>query len=272
MSLVENARALKVDPEVVNQKVLALFRGKQGTKELREMMRLATEELMSVRPSYSKSVVMTSPQVYHRNTLFKPQDRRKRGTAASIMTQQLSSSSQGAREQVLNMAPSFAPKSPVSAGGHAENAVLRPSINFGLNSVGASTNRCSKWELPVFGGVISSRGGGDNADSKSSMKKMVETIEKCDVSNELNVTSPASDQLCVTGAVRDKARAAAPIIDYSQNILSVTSHRAREKTIRKGSFEVSAEGNVRRQKVASPRLDANSTVKKTSSQPSTIQT
>mmetsp|Transcript_3053 Transcript_3053/g.4125 ORF Transcript_3053/g.4125 Transcript_3053/m.4125 type:complete len:113 (+) Transcript_3053:133-471(+) len=110
------------------------------------------------------------------------------------MTQQLSSSSQGGIKDVhvLNIAPSFAPNSPTSTVNNAENVAMRPSITFGLNSNGASTNRASKWELPVFGGVISSRVG-DLVDSKSTIKKMVQASERDKRSYDLK-RSPASDQ------------------------------------------------------------------------------
>ena len=148
------------------------------------------------------------------------QDKRKRGTAASIMTQQLSSSSQvGGPDQILSVAPSFAPNSPVSTMGNERNAVMRPSINFGLNSVGASTNRRSNWELPVFGGVISSRVG-DLLDSKSTIKRMIETgpSDKVHKSSHENIKSPSSDQAYFFVS-KQEGKTTAAIIDYSQNVL-----------------------------------------------------
>ena len=77
--------------------------------------------------------------------------------------------------------------------------------------MGGSTNRYSKLDLPFFGGVVSSRIG-EVLESGHNMKPLKEhRNEKVGSSFENNMVSP-------TGA-GSLGKFAAPVIDYSQNIM-----------------------------------------------------
>ena len=213
--MINEARVLKLDTEEINKQLLELFKNKQDTKNLDKMMKQATKELGTLGPAGTNKL-RHGLEIPFKISQPGLQDKKKRAGAGSIMTQQLSSSSQGGKDRhVLSIAPSFAPNSPTSTVGNPEvNAVMRPSITFGLNSHGASTNRASKWELPVFGGIISSRLG-DLVDSKSTIKKMVE-IEEGHSSSHGGMKSPNSDHTNYLAVGYDPTgKPAAQIIDYN---------------------------------------------------------
>jgi len=97
------------------------------------------------------------------------------------MTKKLSSSSiqHGRNDCVISITQSFAPvsiASPLSSG-RQKQVMSNRGATFALKSVGASTNRASKWELPVFGGIISSRVG-ELIESSGTMRQLKDFSER----------------------------------------------------------------------------------------------
>lgn len=74
---------MKLDPEVINQQLLEIFRAKQDTENLDKMMKQATQELETLNSGKKICGLEIPFKISHPHV----QDRRKRGTAASIMTQ-----------------------------------------------------------------------------------------------------------------------------------------------------------------------------------------
>jgi len=139
------------------------------------------------------------------------------------MTKKLSSSSiqHGRNDCVISITQSFAPvsiASPLSSGRQKQVMSNRGgAATFALKSVGASTNRASKWELPVFGGIISSRVG-DLIESSGTMRQIKDFSERMIDSWE---GKNQSDYI-KTELGNSQRKVAAPIIDYSQNFMSVS--------------------------------------------------
>jgi len=106
-----------------------------------------------------------------------------------------------------------------------------PRFTFAINSVGGSTNRFSKHELPFFGGVISSRMGEIIESAKHTGGVLTEKIN-----DSFEFKSP-SDQSHRKGN-------AVAVIDYSQNFLHppMGGLGSALVNIKKGSIEHGKDG------------------------------
>lgn len=124
---------------------------------------------------------------------------KRKGDVASIMTKKMSSSSQhGRNDGVVSITHSFAPGSPTSSsvrhGNNKRVVSSKSGAAFNLKSVGASTNRASKWELPFFGGIISSRVGvGDLVDSSVTVRN-IKDINEAVFNNSVDLSKSPSNQ------------------------------------------------------------------------------